>query len=175
MSIDAKAVANYFLDLAATEGVALTPMKLQKLVYFAHGWHLGYTDKPLLNEVIQAWSFGPVIRSLYNEFREFGADPINRKAMESCPVEGPMGWELESYEPSIEDAKKDDTGFLKSLLKKVWEVYKNYSAVQLANLTHVTGSPWWRVNNRYSGQIPRYEVIPNETIGDYFRPLARPA
>src|SRR3977135_2921517 len=80
MSFDAKAVANFFLDLAKAEGQPLTPMKLQKLVYYPHGWRLGIVGKALLNEQIEAWEFGPVIPSLYHEFKEFGDQPITRKA-----------------------------------------------------------------------------------------------
>ena len=80
MPFSAKAVANVFLELADAAKQTLTPMKLQKLVYYAHGWYLGLTGRPLLDELIQAWSFGPVVRSLYNEFKEFGADPITHKA-----------------------------------------------------------------------------------------------
>src|SRR5947209_3400405 len=111
MPYDAKAIANYFLDLAEAEAKSLTPMKLQKLVYYAHGWHLALTGRPLLDEEIQAWSFGPVIRSLYNEFREFGAEPITRRA---CLVEpaADRGSLIEKIrEPSIDDCAQEDNKF----------------------------------------------------------------
>jgi uncharacterized phage-associated protein len=85
MAINALAVANHFLDIAEKAGQRLTPMKLQKLVYFAHGWHLGLTGEPLLDEEIQAWSFGPVVRSVYNAFRDCGGDEITHKGSEFVP------------------------------------------------------------------------------------------
>jgi uncharacterized phage-associated protein len=55
MPFDSKAVANEFLKLAEQDGVKLSPMKLLKLVYFAHGWHLALKGEPLLNERVEAW------------------------------------------------------------------------------------------------------------------------
>ena len=54
---NAIAVANYFIDKAKADGVPLTHMKLQKLIYFAHGWHLALYGEPLIDEEIQAWEF----------------------------------------------------------------------------------------------------------------------
>ena len=47
-------------------------MKVQKLVYFAHGWHLGITKKPLINEQVEAWPYGAVIPSLYDYLKQWG-------------------------------------------------------------------------------------------------------
>lgn len=76
MPLETGAVANYLLDLADASGDPVSPMKLQKLLYYAHGWHLAVTDRPLLNEFVEAWRWGPVIPSIYHEFKEFGDAPI---------------------------------------------------------------------------------------------------
>src|SRR5215510_7158653 len=73
---DSKAAANWFLDL----GQPLTPMKLQKLVYFAHGWSLALTGVPLIKDAVEAWRYGPVIPALYHEFKHNGARPITDRA-----------------------------------------------------------------------------------------------
>lgn len=164
MPYDAKPVANFFLDLAASEGKSLTPMKLQKLVYYAHGWNLGLTGEPLLDEQVQAWSFGPVIRSIYNEFREFGADEITSRALDAIPAGG-MKYVFRTS--SLDDSP--DTVPVKNLLNRVWEVYGKFSATQLSNMTHAPGTPWDRVNKQYGGQMPKYTTIPQDWIADYFR------
>ena len=82
MSYPAKAVANYFIDIARCEGEQLSPMKIQKLVYFAHGWYLALYDEPLLDEKIEAWRYGPVVPSLYHEFKRYGSGTIERYAID---------------------------------------------------------------------------------------------
>jgi uncharacterized phage-associated protein len=173
---DAKAIANFFLGLAEPENVALTPMKLQKLVYYAHGWHLGLTGLPLLNEAIQAWNFGPVIMSLYKEFADFGADPITRKAMEMERAPGTsLLDDLNLHEPSIDDYESENTEFVKNLLKRVWRVYGGFTSVQLSNLTHAPGTPWDQINKKYNGNIPKYATIPDELIRQHFQAQVKSA
>ena len=55
MTYQAVAIANAFIDIGKQNNATdLTPMKLQKLVYFAHGWNLGATGRPLINEEVEA-------------------------------------------------------------------------------------------------------------------------
>jgi uncharacterized phage-associated protein len=80
---DAIAIANYFIEKSLATGKRLTPMQLVKLVYIAHGWYLARTGKPLLADAVQAWQFGPVIPTLYHEFKQFRDGQITRKG--PCP------------------------------------------------------------------------------------------
>ena len=66
------AVANWFIENLSK----ITPLKLQKLIYFAHGWHLAIRDQPLIDELVEAWEYGPVIPNVYHEFKVFGNQPI---------------------------------------------------------------------------------------------------
>src|SRR4051794_28085835 len=71
------AVARYFIEQSQRDGILdLTPMKVLKLVYIAHGWVLSSADAPLISESVQAWKFGPVIPSLYHYFKRYGASPV---------------------------------------------------------------------------------------------------
>jgi uncharacterized phage-associated protein len=172
MRYDAKAIANFFLDLAEAESVRLSHMKLQKLVYYAHGWHLGLTGEPLLDEEVQAWSFGPVIRSLYSVFRQFGSDDITGRAAKYQRVPG-RRLTFRKCQPSICDYEDESREFIEALLRRVWDVYKNYSATQLSNMTHAPGTPWDQVNRKYSGNIPKYATIPDDWIREHFEGQGR--
>lgn len=76
----AKEIANYFLGIADNNGKPISPMKLLKLVYYAHGWHLALSGNPLIKENVEAWRFGPVVRCLYDEFKIWGNGPIRKRA-----------------------------------------------------------------------------------------------
>ncbi len=160
MPFNSKAVANEFLRLAEAEGRMLTPMALIKLVYFAHGWCLALTGRPLLDENVEAWKYGPVVPSLYHEFKEFGNTPITRHARKFSFIKLNADDEPQLSGPDSEAAKQ--------IIRRVWEVYKNLSPIQLSNLTHFPGSPW--------SQTPNKEIkgtdIPNTLIREYFAALA---
>lgn len=153
----AKAIANYFLDLAKSKRQTLTPMKLQKLIYFAHGWHLAMYGEPLIDEQVQAWDYGPVIHSIYTEFREFGAGPIEDRATDLDVAL------MALVTPAVHPNDKRTIQFL----NRIWEVYGKYSAIQLSNLTHTPGAPWQEA--RKQAQSLRSVAISNDLIGKYFR------
>lgn len=158
----AKTIANELLDLAWKHGVKdMTPIKLQKLVYFAHGWYLAFFQEPLIRQGIQAWKFGPVVADIYHEFKDFGNDPINRMATELAYDEAHG---LTDDEPRISADDEDTRG----VLQEVWRVYGNFTPIQLANLTHEPGTPWAQINSKYPGELPKNEEIPNALIRKYF-------
>jgi uncharacterized phage-associated protein len=141
-------IANYFINKSFQTGVLLTPMKLLKLVYLAHGWNLGIRGQNLITEAAEAWKYGPVIRSVYDMFKKYGTAEITSMA--------------NSYAHSNidEDSKK--------LLDKVWDVHKDYNGLQLSTITHEPGSPWDLAWNRDGGNSTPCKIIPNDSIKDYY-------
>jgi len=140
------AVANYFIQKAAADGGQLTPMKLIKLVYIAHGWYLALTGKPLIREPVEAWKFGPVIESLYHAFKRYGNGAIPAAAATDAAIKG------------------DDAEEIKKVLDKVWDSYAKYSAVQLSTLTHQPETPWRKSFDPTSF----YTVIPDALIKEHY-------
>lgn len=157
MPYQAAAVANNFLDIARSDGGTLDPMKVQKLVYFCHGWHLAFDQGPLSAENAQAWMYGPVFPELYRALKSWGAEPIQGDAFAFESTGGSVQW----HAPRI------DPGFASRLIQRVWDVYGPMSGVQLSQLTHTQDSPWYVARMRNPGA--RGPEIPNELIRQHFK------
>jgi uncharacterized phage-associated protein len=139
-------VAEQFLFLADAEGRPLTPMQILKLVYIAHGWQLGLYGRPLVDQPVEAWQYGPVIPSLYHAYKRYGSSPIDE-----VPDRKPLGF----------DAEEEST------IEQVWRGYGKRSGVSLSSLTHEPGTPW-SITVQQSGLGA---VISNDLIEDYYRRL----
>jgi uncharacterized phage-associated protein len=156
MPYSAKAVANYFLERGFDEEVPIDPLKLQKLLYFAHGWNLGLYGTPLLSEPIEAWTHGPVIPSIYHEFKEVGNEPIDWYAHEQD--------EAPRHVPRVPAHDRQT----RALLDRIWNVYGNFTGLRLSDMTHKPETPWASTWQRARRSTP----IPDRLIEEYFRRLA---
>ena len=157
-------VANYFISRSLGEGVPLTPLKLQKLVYFAHGWCLVAYNKPLIDEYVQAWRFGPVISSLYHQFKEYGNQPIGSLGQVTI-------FDNHSYYDSTPVINLSDKKTIK-LLGFVWRVYGSIDATKLVALTHAKEGPWDEVvteTEKKLGFLLQSKEIENEIIKEHFK------
>lgn len=147
---DARAVANYLLR-CAEGGKGLTPLQVQKLVYFCHAWMLGVYGEPLLTQPFQAWLYGPVVPVLYRSLKSFGSEPVDRL------IGGFEVARLGEQERRIVD--------------QVFERYGHLSGTELMKLTHIPGSPWYQVY--FDPQRGRTAVIPDDLIRRYYGELLR--
>jgi uncharacterized phage-associated protein len=125
-------VANYFLWKAQSEGKTITPLKLIKLVYIAYSWNLVMYKNRLFEERIEAWKYGPVIPSLYHEFKRFGSNSIDTFATELSLGSG----ESSPVFPAIEMYREEG-----GVVDAVWQNYGDKTGEELSNITH-KGSPW---------------------------------
>lgn len=162
---DPLAVANWFLARAEDEGKTLDPMKLQKLIYFAHGWALALTGVPLLKERPQAWEYGPVIPSVYHEFKSFGRKAIRGRAT-TWEAENPDAADFLDMVFNRVERKMEDDADAEALLRRIWEVYGGLSSIQLSNMTHEHGGAWQRAYQLASGS--RGADISDELVKEEF-------
>lgn len=161
MGYTAKAVANHFLDFGRTRTDEISPLKIQKLVYVSHGWHLALSGgEPLVSdEYVEAWPYGPVFPSVYHEFKHYGASPILDYATDFKL----MGRTFKLVTPRVET---DDINAV-ALLGRVWKVYGDFSGTQLSGMTHAPGTPWDIVWKKSEGM--RNVHIPNELICNHYQ------
>ncbi|KUR71540.1 MAG: DUF4065 domain-containing protein [Negativicutes bacterium] len=148
---DARIVANKFLELAQDDARGLTPMQVLKLVYIAHGWSLGIHGRPLIEQSVQAWQYGPVIPDLYHAMKGFG------------------GGFVAGYLPSRAYETPDRlTGQEARLIEDVYRLYGHMTGIQLSRITHAENTPWSMTYEPGSSG----EVIPADLIAEHYRRLA---
>lgn len=134
-------IAYKILKRATNEdsGELISNMKLQKMLYYMQGFHLAYFGQPLFNDEIEAWMYGPVVPCVFDTFTS----------------KGKIGIE---YNGDVISLKEEE----ETLFDKVYDVYMQYSAYGLMELTHKE-RPWKSVPHG-KGQI-----IPKELIKSYFK------
>jgi uncharacterized phage-associated protein len=144
-------VANFFIKSSLRTGEEVTPMKLIKLTYIAHGWHLGMYNTELIDEAVCAWKYGPVIESIYHNFKGYG----------NCQI-------TEFYRNEYGQIQIAN-GQIEPFLQKVWDEYKDYSGVELSAMTHQKGTPWDIVWNQRGGKNLPNVIIPNNIIAEHYK------
>jgi len=147
---DSRAIANIFVEKFQQDNKQLTITQLVKLVYFAHGWTLGYTGEPLISDPVEAWRYGPVVPLVYKTFRPQGVIIYKKAAPEN------------GDEPYAVDGEL--TGSERNIIDGVYRNYSNLPINKLSALTHIWGAPWHRYYN--SKEI---QVIENEAIREYYK------
>jgi uncharacterized phage-associated protein len=155
MTYSVKAVANSLINRALIDGQDLTHLKLQKLIYYVSGYYLAAKDAPLIDYGFEAWDYGPVVSSLYYDFRKYGNESISL----ATDYDWDSGAETPTP-PVMGDAIFD------KILEFVWKNYGHYSAAQLSQMTHETGSPWDKTKKNNS-EI-KNAVISLDTLKEYF-------
>lgn len=114
-------IAKYFILRATHDGELISPLKMQKMVYFAYVVYLLQKKgkNKLFQEKIEAWPSGPVVPSLYKELKKYGSGPIER----------------DFADISIEEFEKKYSS-IKKLLDEVYEYCQRLTAFQLVEITH---------------------------------------
>lgn len=111
-------IANLLVVEAAGK-VALTNLKLNKLVYFCQVECLRECGEALFTDDMEAWQYGPVSRSVYDAYKSYGKQPISE----------PVG-----AAPTNPVAKR--------IVSRVLSSYGRLSAFDLVTLSHREGGAW---------------------------------
>lgn len=143
--------ANLIADFFLSKG-SVSPKKLQKLVYYAYSWAMVLLteegqEEPvkIFEEPIEAWVHGPVVASLYEEYRSYGYHDIEKK---------------ESFDYDLDEDLAD-------VLEQVWGIYGGFSGNQLENLTH-NEEPWIEARGGLGPLDSSRSQISDATILNYY-------
>lgn len=132
----------------------VTPLALQKILYFIQGIYMVMFDKPLYKEDCMAWVHGPVYEEVYDLFKDFKFNPIedNRFAI------------LKERFAELDNQEK-------MVIDLVINTFGKYSGKVLENITH-NEDPWKDARSDYEPLQPSREIISKEEIKKYFSNVA---
>lgn len=143
-------VAIFFIDyFNSLEEGSITNLQLNKLLYFAQGHYLARTGKPLFEDDIEAWEYGPVVPSIYHKYKKYGNALITETISK------------EEYEDSLDRETEEEIEVMNEVIKE----YEPYSASQLVSITHKKSSPWEKVYDKQK----KHTKIDNECIQRFFK------
>ncbi len=162
MAYSPVSVLNGILEFGFRDGVAVDPMKAQKLTFFSHGYYIAATGEPLLNEYFQAWKLGPVVPSLYHSLKKYRSGRISEYGI----VWGPDGNLVPAAPPENDSIYTEVREF-------VWSTYGRWDSMALSNLTHARDGAWDRTLRDSPNVLG--PQINNQLIIDEFKPLVTPA
>ena len=141
-------VANFFLSIVDRDsGSTITPLKLQKILYYAQGYFLAMKDEELFNEDFQAWAHGPANPDVYDKYKKYGANAIDAPSIEDIP----------SFSEDITD-----------FLYNIWNTFGIYDGKYLEELTH-SETPWIEARKGYQPGEMCTNIITKESMKNFFR------
>jgi len=140
-------IASYFLwKFGGQPDDPISNLKLQKLLYYAQGYHFAKFDESLFADSIEAWLHGPVVRSVYKQYSSNDAAPIPR----------PDSFDIGRIPEHT-----------RSLLDRVYQAYGQYTALKLREMTHEE-PPWLMAYAEGESS-----TISNESIRAFFKARLR--
>jgi len=131
----------------------ITPLALQKILYYIQGFSSYFFDKPIFYDNCEAWVHGPVYREIYDRFSYYTYNPISKNEFEDYN-------EIKLDEDEVE------------LIDEVIKCFGVYSGKTLEKMTHIT-TPW--EEGRGDATIDEYtsNIISAATIKNYFNDVGK--
>ena len=132
---DIQDVASYCGLVLLKEGMTISPLKLQKMLYYIQAWMMVFFDRQLLfDDKPQAWVNGPVYPQVYDRFRSIGRYDMMSKG--DFLQNGTLTEGIETLEQRLGLTKQQF-----DVLHKVIAIYGSKNQDQLVFMTHCE-DPW---------------------------------
>lgn len=130
------------------KGYEVTNLSLQKLLYYTKGFSKIILKKDIVDDVCEAWGYGPVFPDIYDKYKSFGKETI-------------PDFDVTINYPELLSGKEID------LLDYVIDCFGIYNGITLMKLTHKE-KPWLDAREGMPEYITSRNIIKNETIYKYF-------
>jgi len=124
----------------------ITPLALQKALYYVQGFYYAFEGRFLFNEDCEAWVHGPVYRDVYNRYSSYRFDPIENVA---------------EFDESVFTTSE------KAILDSVIKNFCCYSGKTLEKFTHLE-RPWLHTRDGLPVDAQSDQIVSKEQIGKYF-------
>lgn len=128
----------------------VTPLALQKLLYFIQGIYMMIFNEPMYEEDCFAWVHGPVYENVYNAFKSFQYNPIDDYRF-----------------VILKNRFKELSNEEKHVIDLVLDTFGMYSGKTLEKITHKE-KPWIEAREGYTLLEPSHKLIEKEDIRLYF-------
>ena len=128
----------------------VTPLMLQKLLYFIQGIYSALYGKPLFEEDCRAWVHGPVYPEVYTLFRDFKYNPIDDVRFGL----------LKGTDDVLTEEERD-------VIDRVVNTFGIYGGKVLERITH-NEEPWKSARKGYGDQVPSSELVSKDSIRKYY-------
>lgn len=135
-------VVNYLVDKCED----ITPLALQKLLYYVQGFYYAFISQFIFEENCEAWVHGPVYRDIYFKYREYRFDHI-------------------SVSETADDLNL--TVSEKAIIDSVIKHLSCYSGKVLEEFTHAE-TPWLATRGDLLISVSTDRKIEKKLIADYF-------
>ena len=153
-------MSEYVILFCQNMGVSISPLKLQKLLYYIQSWHIAKFDKEtLFNELPEAWVNGPVYRDIYNSYKT--SFFRNENILTDLDEE-----QLANKLKEVQDSLQVSEDQLK-LINTVLQAYSKLSDERLVMMTH-SEEPWNEARKGLSPIERSDKKLLVETIYNYF-------
>lgn len=134
------------LDVAKyiTSKSSVTNLKLQKLVYLSYERFLLQTNEKLFEDKIEAWTYGPVIQTVYETYKVNGRDIIPTSDDDSVTLKIGEQMDIPLFLMRLISSSKGLEAI--KAIEETLQEFSQYTASQLVEYTHKSDQPWSRVN-----------------------------
>lgn len=133
----------------------VTPLMLQKLLYYIQGIYYALYDRLLFTERCESWIHGPVYRNVYALFKDFKYNPIDD-----------IRFSL------LKNSANELTPEEKEIINLVLNTFGLYSGKVLERITHKE-EPWKKARIGYSADGYSNEAISVHSMKEYFKEIGK--